>query len=137
MPSHMFAAFKSNNRERIYAMTANGNRLVEFDPKTNACREEGIRLSDDTAAREALRIRLLNRENAVFEHPDTCILYEGTAYSDAVLETLLDALEQPEPPPWLAIRIEKQAELQRAMIEHGDGKAGEAIYAMYKKAVLG
>ena len=132
-----FISMQTNNNERVYALAWDTCHLVEYDPKTNACREEGVRLSGDPAGREALSVRLLNREDAVFEKPWDCALYEGPGLANAVLETLLDALVQPSPPPWLAKRIQKQAELQRAEIEHGDGKAGEAIYAMCKKAVLG
>ncbi len=132
-----FVGMQTNNSERVYALSIRDNSLVEFDPKTNACREEGVRLRGDPAGREALRLRLYSGEDAAFEKPWDCVLYEGPWFSNVALEALLDALAQPSPPPWLSARVEKQAELQRAEIEHGDGTAGEAIYAMCKKAVLG
>ena len=107
--------------------------LIEFDPLSGSKHEHGLRISNQEN-REKLREHLVARDNDIFKKANDCLFMENPY--GVTLDIILDSLTLLPQPDWLSKQTEKQADLRLSEIVHGDGKAGQEILDICKKAVL-
>lgn len=127
--------FAKTIANKIYAHTGGYNpKFIEYDPQTGTRRVTEIYISEgDIPKIEALRRRTFNENVSEDMAPNDCNFREQFVW----ISDLVDNIVQEGDSSGYKAQVVGRARIRRNTIANLDGTAGQKIYEIAKKAVLG